>query len=104
MTSQPKVRAFIGDEIAPGIAIRTRGELEQWIDRVVVHYYHPVGTCKMGPAGDPDAVVDARGKIHGLEGGYVADCSIMPVIPRANTNVPAAVVGERIGSWLASGV
>ncbi len=55
----------------------------------------------MGPATDPMAVVDARGKIHGLDGGYVADCSIMPVIPRANTNVPAAVVGERIASWLA---
>jgi choline dehydrogenase len=102
MTSQPHVRAFIGDEIAPGIDIRTRSELEQWIERIVVHYYHPVGTCKMGPASDPDAVVDPRGKIHGLEGGYVADCAIMPVIPRANTNIPAAVVGERIAGWLAA--
>jgi choline dehydrogenase len=54
----------------------------------------------MGPAGDPEAVVDPSGKLHGLDGGYVADCSIMPVIPRANTNIPAAVVGERIASWL----
>jgi choline dehydrogenase len=54
----------------------------------------------MGPASDPDAVVDARGRVHGLEGLFVADCSIMPVIPRANTNVPAVVAGERIASWL----
>jgi choline dehydrogenase len=54
----------------------------------------------MGPSSDPQAVVDPRGKIHGLDGAYVADCSIMPVIPRANTNIPAAVVGERIASWL----
>jgi choline dehydrogenase len=100
MAGQPQVRQFIGEELAPGPDIRTRAELEEWIDRIVVHYYHPVGTCKMGPDSDPDAVVDPRGKIHGLEGGYVADCSIMPVIPRANTNIPAAVVGERIATWL----
>jgi choline dehydrogenase len=101
MTNQPALRALIGAELAPGLDIRTRQDLERWIDRVVVHYYHPVGTCKMGPAADSQAVVDSRGKIHGLEGGYVADCSIMPVIPRANTNIPAAVVGERIAVWLA---
>jgi choline dehydrogenase len=100
MTSQPAVRTLIGEELAPGIDIRSRADLERWIDRTVAHYYHPVGTCKMGPASDPEAVVDPRGKIHGLEGGYVADCSIMPVIPRANTNIPAAVVGERIAGWL----
>jgi choline dehydrogenase len=66
----------------------------------VVHYYHPVGTCKMGVASDPGAVVDPCGKIHGLEGGYIADCSIIPVIPRANTNIPAIVIGERIASRL----
>jgi choline dehydrogenase len=102
ITNQPALRALIGTEVAPGLDIRTRRQVEDWIDRVVVHYYHPVGTCKMGPASDPDAVVDSRGKIHGLEGGYVADCSVMPVIPRANTNIPAAVVGERIAAWLAA--
>jgi choline dehydrogenase len=65
-----------------------------------VHYYHPVGTCAMGPASDPGAVVDPRGRIHGLEGAYVADCSIIPVIPRANTNVTAVMIGERIANWL----
>ena len=46
------------------------------------------------------AVVDARGRIHGLDNAYVADASIMPVIPRANTNLPALVIGERIARWL----
>jgi choline dehydrogenase len=54
----------------------------------------------MGPASDPAAVVDARGRIHGLTNAYVADCSIMPVIPRANTNLPAVVVGMRVAQWL----
>jgi choline dehydrogenase len=101
ITDQPALRALIGPELAPGPDLSGRDAIERWIDRTVAHYYHPVGTCKMGPATDERAVVDARGKIHGLEGAYVADCSIMPVIPRANTNIPAAVVGERIASWLA---
>ncbi len=101
MTRQPNLAALLGEEFAPGPEVKTRKEIEVWLENVVVHYFHPVGTCKMGPNGDPTAVVDPRGKIHGLEDGYVADCSIMPVIPRANTNVPAAVIGERIGSWLA---
>jgi choline dehydrogenase-like flavoprotein len=54
----------------------------------------------MGPDSDRTAVVDARGKVHGLDNLYVADASIMPVIPRANTNIPALVVGERIAAWL----
>src|SRR5205814_744030 len=55
---------------------------EAWI-----HYYHPVGTCKMGPASDAAAVVDPRLRLHGLEGGYVADCAIIPVVPRANAHI-----------------
>jgi choline dehydrogenase len=54
----------------------------------------------MGPASDRSAVIDARGRIHGLDNAFVADASIMPVIPRANTNLPALVVGERIARWL----
>jgi choline dehydrogenase len=100
LTAQPGLSALIGDELSPGPGVSKRAGLERWLSEVVVHYYHPVGTCKMGPANDPGAVVDPRGKIHGLENAFVADCSIMPVIPRANTNIPAAVVGERIANWL----
>lgn len=89
-----------GDERAPGPAIRSRSEIREFIKGNVAHYCHPVGTCRMGPANDLDAVVDARGKIHGLDNVYVADASIMPVIPRANTNLPALVIGERIAREL----
>ena len=54
----------------------------------------------MGTNPDAGAVVDARGRVHGVEGLTVADCSIIPTVPRANTNIPALVVGERIASWL----
>ena len=68
--------------------------------RSSLHYFHPVGTCKMGPASDPTAVVDSTGKLHGAEGLYVVDASIMPVVPRANTNLPALMVAERIVAML----
>jgi choline dehydrogenase len=80
--------------------VTSRDDLARWTAENVVHYYHPVGTCAMGPSSDPTAVVDACGKVHGLANAYVADCSIMPVIPRANTNLPAVVVGMRVAQWL----
>ena len=46
------------------------------------------------------AIVVAQGRIHGLECGYVADCAIIPRVPRANTNIPAVLVGERLVTWL----
>jgi choline dehydrogenase-like flavoprotein len=54
----------------------------------------------MGPPDDPLAVVDRRGRLHGLDGLAVADASIMPVIPRANTNLPCVVIGEKIAASL----
>jgi len=96
ITEQEPLRSLIGEEITPGSQ-----SLDEFICNNVGNYYHPVGTCKMGPATDSDAVVDHTGAIHGLAGGYVADCSIMPTVPRANTNIPAIVVGERIASTLA---
>lgn len=61
-----------------------------------VSYFHPAGTCKMGPASDPMAVVDAAGGVHGIEGLYVADASIMPAIPRGNINLPTAMIAARV--------
>ena len=96
----PALARLVGAEISPGGAIATRAELEAFVRANCLHYFHPVGTCAMGPASDRAAVVDSRGRIHGLDNAYVADASIMPVIPRANTNLPALVVGERIARWL----
>jgi choline dehydrogenase len=94
---QAPLAALIGEEISPTVEYRTPEDVRG--DNL--HYFHPVGTCKMGPEADPTAVVDAHGKVHGVDNLYVADASIMPVVPRANTNIPALVVGERISAWLA---
>jgi choline dehydrogenase len=66
----------------------------------IVNYCHPAGTCKMGPADDPGAVVDASGAVHGVTGLHVADASIMPAITRGNPNLPIAMIGARIAASL----
>ena len=83
-----------------GAELRDPAALEAWVRRNVSTGAHPTGTCRMGPADDETAVVDERGLVHGLKGLRVADASVMPEIPRANTNVPAIMIAERIGEWV----
>ena len=92
---------LLGEELEPGPTIAGDDALSEWVTDNVHHYFHAAGTCAMGPAQSPLAVTDARGAVHGVGGLYVADCSVMPTVPRANTNIPAVVVGMRIGRWLA---
>ena len=63
---------------------------------------HISGTCKMGPASDPMAVVDQHGHVHGLQSLRVVDASIMPDCIRANTNV-TTMIGERIAKLYSPG-
>jgi choline dehydrogenase len=62
--------------------------------------YHPVSSARMGVAGDEGAVVDAQCRAHGLLGLSVVDASVMPTIPRANTNLPCIMIGERVADWM----
>ncbi|MEE6170299.1 MULTISPECIES: GMC family oxidoreductase [unclassified Mycolicibacterium] len=75
------------------------GSATDWIAANHRHYWHPVGTCKMG---SPEAggVVDHRGAVYGIENLYVADASVFPDIPRGTTALPTTVVGERIAHFL----
>jgi choline dehydrogenase len=87
------------DELAPGPGLDD-GELQAYARRWVGGHWHPVGTCKMGPETDADAVVDHNGRVHGFTNLFVADASVMPTIPRANTHLPVLAVAERIAEGL----
>jgi len=90
-----------GAERSPGPAISDDDDaLAASIRARVSSYHHPVGTCAMGRRPDDGAVVDSRGAVHGTEGVWVADASVMPTMPVANTNLTTMVVGDRIASWL----
>ncbi|HNW03617.1 MAG TPA: GMC oxidoreductase, partial [Burkholderiaceae bacterium] len=63
----------------------------------------PVGTCKMGPASDPMAVVDAQLRVKGIAGLRVADASIMPTLIGGNTNAPSIMIGEKCAELIRTG-
>ncbi len=65
--------------------------------------WHPASTCRMGPAGDPGAVVDASLAVHGLAGLRIADASIMPCVTSANTNIPVIAIAERAARFMRAG-
>lgn len=62
--------------------------------------YHPCGTVKMGPQSDMTSVVDQYGCCHSIEQLVIADASIMPYVPSANTNLTCIMIGEMIGEWI----
>ncbi len=82
-------------EMLPGPDVRSDDAMRAYIRRAAATSFHPAGTCKMGPASDPAAVVDARLRVHGIKGIRVIDASIMPTICGGNPNAPTIMIGEK---------
>jgi len=77
--------------------------LDNWMQQTVSTSQHISGTCKMGPASDPMAVVDQYGRVYGLAGLRVADASVMPDVIRANTNASTIMIAERVADFIRHG-
>jgi choline dehydrogenase len=82
-----------GEEVTPGAGVDSDAQLDDFIRRACSVTQHPVGTCSMGVGAE--AVVDPQLRVIGIEGLRVADASIMPTVPGANTNASAIMVGEK---------
>jgi choline dehydrogenase len=95
VTDTPPLAKLRRAERIPGAAVQSEVELLTWIRAYAQNGDHPVGTVKMGPAKDPMAVVDERLRVHGLQRLRVVDASVMPTVPRGNTNVPTIMIAER---------
>jgi choline dehydrogenase len=102
VASQPALAALCGAPLTR--AAQAGPELEAWIRRNAWTYHHPVGTCAMGPDASAGAVVDAGGRVHGNEGLFIADASVMADIPSANTHLPTVMVAERLSDRIAEGL
>ena len=100
LLAQPALARFGGHEHPASAAARTDEQIELFIRRHADTIYHPVGSCRMG-AGPLD-VVDARLRVHGLDGLRVVDASIMPAIVGGNTNAPVIMVAERAAAMVAA--
>src|SRR5205807_1254128 len=92
---------FRGAELAPGPGVRSDDEISAYLREATQTYYHPVGTCRMGP--DRGAVVDHQLRVQGIAGLRVADASVMPTIPRANTNAATVMIAEKAADLIRRG-
>jgi 5-(hydroxymethyl)furfural/furfural oxidase len=80
--------------------VKDDATLAEHIRQNVAGMFHPVGTCRMGAAGDREAVVDPAGRVRGVGALRVVDASIMPTLPRGNTNIPTIMVAEKIAAGM----
>ncbi len=96
----PALARYTPEEILPGPQYQTEEELMQAAGAVGTTIFHPVGTCRMGTADDPGAVVDARLRVFGVTGLRVVDASIMPTITSGNTNSPTLMIAERASDMI----
>jgi choline dehydrogenase len=90
--------ALRGEEIEPGMSVH---DLAQFARQKADSIYHASGTCRMGPAADREAVVDAALRVHGLDGVRIADASIMPEIVNAPTHAACVMIGEKCAAIIA---
>jgi 5-(hydroxymethyl)furfural/furfural oxidase len=88
IASGPDLLTLVEDDAALTEFVRTRAH----------GTWHCCGTCRMGAADDPMAVTNSAGRVYGVEGLRVADASLMPFVPRANTNLPVMMIGEKIAA------
>jgi choline dehydrogenase len=93
--------ALRAEEIEPGSASSSAADLERFARQKSDTIYHPAGTCRMGPAADVTAVVDAQLRVHGVDGLRVADASIMPDVVNATTHAACVAIGERCAALIA---
>jgi choline dehydrogenase len=95
----PEMKGMINRIVAPAAGL-SDSAIAEYARSSCGTGFHPVGTCRMGPDDDGGAVVDQRGQVRGIDGLFVADASIMPLMVSAPTHITCVMIGERIAAWL----
>ena len=103
LAARPECARFLHQRILPSAAdLASDAALDAWILANVATQHHACGTCRMGPAGDPGAVVDQTCRVHGIAGLRVVDASVMPDVTRNNINSTVMMIGERVAAMMAA--
>ena len=96
----PEFAPHVEREELPGPDVNTEDEMLDYYCQNATTTFHLMGTCRMGPESDPTSVVDDQLRVRGLEGLRVADASIMPTMPSANTNAATIMIGEKCADYI----
>jgi choline dehydrogenase len=102
IVAAPALQQYAPEEYKPGLHYRTDEELADAAGAIGTTIFHPVGTCKMGRADDPTAVVDSQLRVKGVTGLRVVDASVMPFITSGNTNSPTIMIAEKAAQLIRS--
>lgn len=97
---QPSLAGYIGKEISPDPSIKSDAEIDAFIRKTVGTLNHPSGTCRMGGASDPMAVVDSELRVRGVSGLRVVDASVMPDLTSGNINSPVIMIAEKAADMI----
>lgn len=100
IVAAPALQKYTPQEVKPGMDCQSEAQLLEAAGRIGTTIFHPVGTCKMGKADDPLAVVDSALRVRGVGGLRIADASIMPCITSGNTNAPTMMIAEKLAKLL----
>lgn len=100
IVAAPALKRFAPQEYKPGVQFQSEQELAQAASQIGTTIFHPVGTCRMGVAGDPSSVVDSSLRVLGVAGLRVVDASIMPYITSGNTNSPTVMIAEKAAQMI----
>ncbi|GAA4324556.1 GMC family oxidoreductase N-terminal domain-containing protein [Pigmentiphaga soli] len=100
IAAQQAMAQYQPEEWKPGPRYQTDEELARLAGDIATTIFHPVGTARMGAAQDPQAVVDSRLRVRGIDGLRVVDASVMPTITSGNTNSPTLMIAEKAAGWI----
>ena len=100
LLSTPPLQPFLAGRTSPSDDLQSDDELLDWARQNGITVYHMIGTARMGPDNDPQAVVDDELRVKGVDGLRVADASIMPVMPSGNTNAPTMMIAEKASDMI----
>ena len=100
LMTTPPLQPWLTGRTNPDHSLQSDDELLDWARREGITVYHMIGTARMGPDGDPGAVVDSQLRVRGLQGLRVADASVMPVMPSGNTNAPVMMIAEKAADMI----
>jgi choline dehydrogenase/4-pyridoxate dehydrogenase len=103
VAAQPAMRPYIAREFLPGEGKSTEADIDAHIRKTSITVHHPLGTCRMGPANDPLAVVDPALRLRGIEGCRIVDASVMPDMLTGNINAAVVMIAERAAEMILAG-